>query len=301
MPGQRQRGMDHDIYAFAPLPTRPKLRLPGGARVAFFIVLHVEYRELTPPADAWRDPRFRGEFGDFAPEYRTWSYREYGNRVGIFRVLDMLDRFRLPVTAAVNARAAERYPTLVAALRQRGYEPVAHGLSAAQMITSRMDEAEERAHIEQSRAILAEAWGTTPRGWLGQDFGVTARTSRLLAELGFDYTLDWPNDERPYWHNPDRSLVAVPAQPDWDDVQTLWLRRVPLQRFAALVGDALARLLEEPDGGRVLGIGIHPWMIGAPHRIRYLGEALQQVTARPGVLAATAGQIATWFRENHSP
>lgn len=293
--------MDHDIYPFLPLPARRPLSLPGGARMAVFILLHVEYCELTPPSDAWRDPRFRGEFGDFAPEYRTWTYREYGNRVGIFRVLDVLDRFGLPVTAAVNALAAQRYPAVIAALRERGYEPVAHGLSAAQMITSRMDEAAERAHIERSRAILAEAWGTTPRGWLGQDFGVTARTSRLLAALGFDYTLDWPNDELPYWHNPDRSLVAVPAQPDWDDVQTLWLRRVPLQRFATLVGDALERLLEESDGGRVLGIGLHPWMIGAPHRVRYLVETLQQVAARSGVLAATAGQIATWFRESGSP
>ena len=297
MPGRRQRGMDHDIYPFSPLPLRPPFRLPERARVAFFIVLHVEYRELLPPPEAYRDPRFRGEFGDFSPEYRTWTYREYGNRVGIFRVLDMIGRFRLPVTAAIGATVAGRYPTLIATLREYGCEPVAHGRSAAQMLTSRMSEAEERDHIAQARADLARVWGSVPSGWLGQDFGATARTSRLLAELGFSYTLDWPNDEQPYWHNPDRSLVAVPAQAEWDDVQTLWLRRVPPQRFPRLVGDALTCLLDEPQGARVLGIGLHPWMIGAPHRIRYLGEALAQVAGRAGVLPATAGQIAAWFRE----
>lgn len=289
--------MDHDIYPYSPIVARPPFRLPGDARVAVFVLLHLEYRELTPPDGAFRDPRFRGEFGDFAPEYRTWTYREYGNRIGIFRVLSLFDALRLPVTVAVNAAAAERYPNLIEAARARGYEPVAHGLTATQMITGRMSEAEEREHIIAARDGLAHAWGMPPSGWLGQDYGVTPRTSRLLAEAGFSYTLDWPNDEQPYWHNPERSLVAVPSQPDWDDVQTLWLRRVPVHHYPRLVGDALERLVGESVGARVFAIGVHPWMMGVPHRIRYLREALERVAATPGVLVATAGQIAGWFRE----
>lgn len=297
MPGGRKAGMDHDVYPYSPIDRRPPFRLPGGARVAVFILLHLEYRELTPPAGAYRDPRFRGEFGDFAPEYRTWTYREYGDRVGVFRLLSLFDAFALPVSVAINAAEAERRPNLVKEVRSRGYEPIAHGLTATQIITSRMNEVEERAHIRAARDRLERAVGVKPRGWLGQDYGVTPRTSRLLAEEGFDYTLDWPNDEQPYWQNPDRSLIAVPSQPDWDDVQTLLLRRVPVHSYPQLVRDAIERLTEETVGARVFGIGVHPWMFGAPHRVRYLRDALEAIDTAPGVLAATTGQIAQWFRE----
>lgn len=296
MPGQRAPGMDHDIYPFSPLPTRPPFRLPDGARVAFYVLLHLECFELMPPGDAHRDPRFRNEFGNFFPEYRVWTYREYGARIGIFRLLDVLAEFGLMASVAVNAMAAERYPSLIEVLRAGGHEPVAHGLSANRMITSRMGEDEERRHIADSRDRLAQAWGAEPRGWHGQDYGATDRTSRLLAELGFDYTLDWTNDEQPYWHGGEGSLVAVPAQAEWDDVQTLWLRRVPVHQFPTLLGDAADQLLSEPPAGRVLGIGLHPWMFGAPHRIRYLREALKRVIGRPGVIPSTAGEIAASFR-----
>ena len=186
---------------------------------------------------------------------------------------------------------------LIEETRSRGYEPIAHGLTATQMITSRMSEDEERRHIRESRDRLQNALGLTPRGWLGQDYGATGRTSRLLAEEGFEYTLDWPNDEQPYWQNPDRSLIAVPSQPDWDDVQILLLRRVPVHSFPQLVGDAIERLVAEKDGARVFGIGVHPWMFGAAHRIRYLREALEGAASAPGVLFATTGQIAQWFKK----
>ncbi len=295
MPGQRREGMDHTIYPYSALPDRPALMLPGGAKIAFYVLLHLEYFELLPPGDAYSDPRFRGEFGNYTPEHRGWSYRDYGARVGIFRILDLLARHGIVASVAVNAMAAERYAPLVAMLREAGHEPVAHGMSANRMITSRMSEAAERQFIAESRDRLAQSWGVMPRGWHGQDYGATAHTSALLAELGFGYTLDWANDEQPYWHNPGRSLVAIPAPAEWDDVQTHWLRRVPVQSYPTLVGDAVAQLLTE-EGGRVLGIGLHPWMIGAPHRIRYLREALDRVAGRPGVLFATAGQIEGWFR-----
>jgi peptidoglycan/xylan/chitin deacetylase (PgdA/CDA1 family) len=287
--------MDHTIYPYSALPTRPPLTLPGGAKLAFYVLLHLDYYELLPPNDAYRDPRYRGEFGNYSPEYRAWTYRDYGARVGIFRILDLLARHGIVASVAVNAMAAERYAPRIRELRDAGHEPVAHGISASRMMTSRMSEAEQRQFITESRDRLAQGWGAMPRGWHGQDYGVTERTSALLAELGFGYTLDWPNDEQPYWHNPDRSLVAIPAPAEWDDVHTHWLRKVPVQSYPTLVGDAVDQLLTE-EGGRVMGIGLHPWMIGAPHRIRYLREALDRVVGRPGVVTATAGQIEGWFR-----
>jgi peptidoglycan/xylan/chitin deacetylase (PgdA/CDA1 family) len=178
---------------------------------------------------------------------------------------------------------------LIAACAARGFEPVAHGISASRMVTPRMTEAEERAHIETARDELAKIWpGAT--GWLGQDHGATARTTGILAEAGFAYSLDWANDDEPYRNA--SGLLALPPPAEYDDVQTLWLRRVPVARWPGLLRDALDRLLAEPRGGRVLGIGIHPWMLGAPHRIRYLRASLQDLASREGVHFATAGALA---------
>ena len=152
-----------------------------------------------------------------------------------------------------------------------------------------MDEATERAAIVAARDELGTIWpGAT--GWLGQDHGATARTTRLLAEEGFAYGLDWANDDEPYRHA--SGLVAMPPPGEWDDVQTLWLRRVPVTRWPGLVASALDRMAGEARGGRVLGIGIHPWVLGAPHRIRYLAEALEALAARQDVHLATAGALA---------
>ena len=283
------RGPDHAIHGYSPQPTRPGFLWPGGARLAVYLLLHIEHTEIEPPADAHRDPRFRGAFFTGTPDWHSWSYRDYGNRIGAWRILDLLDALKLPASVAVNTLAARRHPELVAACAARGFEPVAHGISASRMVTSRMSEAEERAHIATARDDLTRIWpGAT--GWLGQDHGATERTTRLLAEAGFAFSLDWANDDEPYRHA--SGLLALPPPADHDDVQTLWLRRVPVTRWPGLVRDALDRLLAEPRGGRVLGLGIHPWLLGAPHRVRYLRESLEDVASRAGVHVATSGALA---------
>jgi allantoinase len=283
------RGSDHAIHPWSPHPSRPDFLWPGGKRVAAYILLHIEHTEIVPPAEAHRDPRFRGAFFTGTPDWHGYSYRDYGNRIGAWRILDLLDALKLPASVAVNTLAARRHPELIAACRQRGFEPVGHGLSASRMITARMTEAEERAHILAARDALQHIWpGAT--GWLGQDHGATARTTTLLAEAGFDWSLDWANDDEPYRHA--SGLLALPPPAEHDDVQTLWLRRVPVTRWPGMLRDALDRLLAEPRGGRVIGIGVHPWMLGAPHRIRYLRESLEELAAREGVYLATAGEIA---------
>ncbi|MGG5808038.1 polysaccharide deacetylase family protein [Falsiroseomonas sp. CW058] len=286
-------GPDHRLHPWAPQPARPDFRWPGGKRVAAYILLHLEHTEIDPPAGTHRDPRFRGAFYSGHPDWTAYSYREYGNRIGIWRILDLLDRLKLPASVAVNLMAAQRHPEIVAACRDRGFEPVAHGISASRMVTSRMEEAEQRAHILRARDGLGAIWpGAT--GWLGQDHGATEATTRLLAEAGFAWSMDWANDDEPYRHA--SGLLALPPPGEWDDVQTLWLRRVPVTRWPALVRDALDRLLAEPRGGRVLGLGVHPWMLGAPHRIRYLAESLGDLASRAGLHVATCGALAAHAR-----
>jgi len=292
-------GMDNPYYAYSPLPSRPPLHWPGGARVAFWVLLHLEYWELDPPEDAYRDPRFVGEIGSYFPDYRTWTQRDYGNRVGIFRVLELLDRYKLRVTVAANSSALTRYPYLVAELKRRGCEFAAHGSHATRMVTSRMSEAEERALIRQSIDAVERASGRRPAGWLGQDFGESAATPRLLAEAGLDYVMDWPNDDQPYRMTVGRPFVSIPNHAEWDDVQLLWLRRVAMTSYPKLVGEAFSALHEEgARSGRIFGLGLHPWLIGMAHRIRYLDEALRAIAGHGEVWQATAGEIAAWYLQN---
>ena len=290
-------GMDNPWYDYVPYPKRPKLNWPRNARVAFYVVLHLEYYELLPPDGIVKDSRFTGEFGTYHPDYRTWTQREYGNRTGIFRVLDVLDRYQIRAGVAVNAMAAERYPFLMEQFRKRNYEIIGHGVSANRMISSKMSEAEEKQEIATSLAALEKASGTAPRGWLGQEFGESQRTPKLLADAGLDYVLDWPNDDQPYpMHvGEGRKFVSLPNQPEWDDVQQLWLRRINTARYPDIVGDAFELLHRE--GGQVFNLSIHPWLMGMAHRIKYLDEALRRIERFGNVWHATPGEVAKHYRE----
>lgn len=297
MVSYRAPGMDHDLYPYSALPTRPILRWPDGARVALWVVVFLEHWELDPPGSAVRDPRFIDPYGDFRPEYRSYAFREYGNRVGFFRILEALDRHGIRATVAANASACERYPFLVEECGNRGWEFAAHGTHATRMISSRLSEADERRVIETSADAVAHATGTRPRGWISQDFGESHRTPQLLAEAGFDHLAHWPNDDQPYVMTTDPELISVPYQSELDDVQLLWHRRTLTPRYPAIIEEAFSVLHEEGAGsGRSFGLGIHPWLFGMPHRIRYLNEALDKLVAFEGAWQASLGEIAAHAR-----
>jgi len=287
-------GMDHDLYRFSPIPVRDPIAWPGQARLAVTVLLHLEYWELVPPEGAIRDTRFTGEYGFYFPEYRPFTQREYGNRIGIFRVLDLLDGLPLRVTVAANAMALDRYPELVDRLLDRGVEFAAHGEAQTRMLSSAMTQDEERAVIGRVTDRFERRLGIRPSGWLGPDSGESPRTPQLLAEAGYSYLLDWPNDDQPYPMTTVPPLVSIPNQMEWDDVTALWLRKVPTSRYPGLVREAAERLAGE--GGRSFVLSLHPWVIGQPHRIRHLRAALAHLSEMEGLWHATAGEVAAHMR-----
>lgn len=290
-------GMDHDLYPYSALPERPKLAWPDGANLAFYVLLHLEYWELEPPEGSHRDTRFGSPRGDYFPDYKNFTQREYGNRIGIFRVLELLDRHGLTATVAANAGACERYPNLVEECMKRGYEFAAHSDYQSRMITSKLGDDAERAIIAASTETVEKATGQRPAGWLGIDSGESTRTPQLLAEAGYDYLLDWPNDDQPYLMSTDPNLVAIPNQMEWDDVNALWIRHIPNPRYPGLIAEAFRTLHEEgAESGRLFSLPLHPWVIGQPQRIRYLSEALKKICTLDGVWQTTAGEIARHFR-----
>lgn len=297
VPTEPRRGMDHALYAFSPLPARAPLAWPGGAPLALWIVLYLDYWELQKPEDAHCAPDVHGMWGHQFPDLRTYTYRLYGERIGVFRILDVLTRHGIRATVAAGAEICRRHPELVAECAMRGHEIAAHGTHATRMITSRMSESEERALIAESIDAVEQACGRRPLGWFGQDSGESTRTPFLLAAAGFEYVADWPNDEQPYWMTVEPPLVSLPLQAELDDLQFLWLRQQPTWRYPDCVEAAARRLVR--DGtvqGRTLGLGLHTWLFGRPHRIDYLDQTLSRLARREGIWQATALDIATAFR-----
>jgi len=283
--------MDHALYRYSALPTRaPPPPWPGGRRLAAYALLFLEHWELLPPAGALRDPRLVGEFGSFHPDYRSWTQREYGLRIGIYRVLDALQAAGIVPCIAANALALERLPALVRRLGDAGCEWIAHGLAATRIMHSKMTRDEQQAHIRTSLDTVERICGRRPAGWLSQDWGTTPDTFDLLADAGVRYTLDLPNDDQPYWMATRRPLLAIPYAAEWDDVQCQWLRFVEPRAHAEIAATAFERLHEE---GRcaVFGLGIHPWLAGMPSRIAALRTLLARIGGADGTWWTSPGAI----------
>ena len=315
--------MDHDLYLYRALrPTVPDSRpqrplghvghgpadaLTAGAspevqagRLQAFVVLFLEHWDAEPAPGQLRDPRLVGEYGSFTPDYRSWTQREYGLRIGIFRVIDALQGAGLTPAVAANARAVQRLPQLVDRLQRLGCEWVAHGLAATDILHSRMLLDAQREHVCASLDALQAATGVRPQGWLSQDWGTTPQTWQILADAGVRYVLDWCNDDQPYALRTSPPLHAVPLSAEWDDVQCQWLRHLEPQRHATLTLEAFDHLRGEcATWGRdaVFGLPVHPWVTGMSSRIATFKRLLSDLRSRDDVQWTLPGQI----RAHRSP
>ena len=293
--------MDHSLYRYSALPSRTRPPRPGPAPgLRAFVVLCLEHWEALQPEGAVRDPRFVGEFGSFTPDYRSWTQREYGLRIGVFRVIEALRAAGLRPAIAANAQVLARVPQLVRQLREWDCEWLGHGLCANALMHAKMPLAEQRAHIAQALEAVESHTGRRPLGWLSQDWGTTPDTFALLAQAGLRYTLDWCNDDQPYAMSVPPGagtapLVAVPLSAEWDDVQCQWLRQLSARAHGALALQAFDRLRAEcarEQRPAVFGLALHPWMCGMSSRIGALRELLQGLRARTDVQWCDPGEIA---------
>ena len=300
MPAERRPGMDHEHYEWSPINRRGTLRWPEGARIALCVVVTLEKMEWEAPPNSFTVSLPGGIADRPFPDYARVSHREYGHRVGIFRVLDVLEKHGIPATVAMDAMTAEANPYLVDHCRQRGAEIIGHGISVSRMITGRMTEEDEEDYVHSSVEALRQATGAPPQGWLGPEYGESERTPGILAAAGINYVCDWVNDEQPYRiTTPQGDLCALPLMWELDDINALWDRKVPIDRYARLLEESFDGLYEgSRESGLLMAFNLHPWLIGQPFRIRYLDQALGHMMRRQGVWAATGSEIAQWFRTN---
>ena len=300
MPAERRFGMDHPHYDWSPLNKRGILRWPDDARVALCVIVNLEHPEWDPPDVSFTTPFAGGLSARAFPDYARLSHREYGHRVGIFRVLDTLQKHGVKATVAMDAMTAENYPYLVRHCLDAGAEIIGHGVSLSRMITSNMSEDAEREYISESVAALTRATGSAPAGWLGPEYGESVRTPQLLSEAGLRYVCDWVNDEQPYpLHSPHGEIFTLPVMWELDDVSALWDRRVVIGRYQQLIEESFETLYEDGrHNGRLMALNLHPWLIGQPFRIGYLDRALDRIMRRGGVWATTGAEIVDWYRLN---
>ncbi len=301
MPAERRFGMDHEHYDWSPLNTRGILRWPDNARLALSVVVTLEHMEWLPPEGSFQPANLAG--GSAArpfPDYARISHREYGHRVGIYRVLDVLERHGIRPTVAMDALTAENYPYLVRHCLDRGCEIIGHGISVSRMITGNMTEQQERDYIRESLDALTRATGEAPAGWMGPEYGESERTPRLLGEAGVRYLCDWANDEQPYpLKVPSGELFALPVMLELDDVIAMAHRKVTVDRYATMLRETFDVMYHDgSENARSLVLSLHPWMIGQPFRIGFLDEALAHMLRRQGVWPASGSEVVDWYRNN---
>jgi allantoinase len=291
----RSPGLDQSIYPHSSFMLRPRWSLPGGERLALNIYLYLERFAAEPAEDDVFDRRFEATIANRKPFTRGNEVFEYGNRVGIFRVLDALDRLGLKASVPANSAACEAYPFLIEQFNRRGYEFLAHGSWASRMITSQMPLERQREEIESARAMVERTTGAQPSGWMSQDYGQSTQSPQLLAEAGFAYLSDYSNDDHPYRTTTAPSMIAMPNQSEWDDVQMLVHRRLPSQVWATAAKDAFDQLrLDGEQSARVFTLHIHPWISGQPARIKHLEGVLEHIAGVSKVWYGIAGDIASY-------
>jgi allantoinase len=288
----RRYGMDHDRYAWSMLKDRPPVQWPGGAKVALWITVALEVFPLDQQGKPFKLP---GGMVTPYPDLRHFTLRDYGARVGIWRMLELFDRLKLNATWAVNGRATERYPYLVRELAGRaGDEIAAHGWDMDQPHYGGQPEDEERTLVRRSLSALRDFTGQPVKGWVSPGRSESFNTPDLIAAEGVEWFGDWVNDDMPYdFTTKAGSLTAMPLSADVDDRQIIVEFRHSEADFAQQVIDQFAYLAREAEtsGGRIVSLSLHPWVIGQPHRIGALEQALSHIAAQPGVWSATGSQI----------
>jgi peptidoglycan/xylan/chitin deacetylase (PgdA/CDA1 family) len=289
--------MDQDHYDWSPLPWRPRLTWPEGNRVALCVVLALDHAEVDPPQDPLFANMAQPSPGTPYPDLNDYLTFQYGLRTGIFRLMRILDRHQIPVTVAIDAAVAENYPFVVEQCRAREWELIGRGLLANYPLGNRLDATDTRTYVQRSLDAVERHTGVRPRGWFGLDYLETVDTPSILAELGVEYVLDWPNDEQPYpMKVRNGTLISLPTLLELDDVYAQEHRKLTVWRWEQAVKDAFDTLFEDGrESGRLLTLSLHPWLIGQPFRVKSLDRALDYILNRKAVWAARAGEIARWY------
>jgi len=288
----KQPMLPADRLAYSAINERPPLALPGGARLAVWVIVNVEEWDptrptprtvLTPPAG-----------GSPMPDIPNWAWHEYGNRVGFWRFVEVFDALSIPAVLAINGSAVAAYPPIVRAAIERKWEFIGHGFTQRNMQSVE----NERADIRKTHEVIAKATGTPPRGWLGPGLTETWETPDLLVEEGYDYVADWVLDDQPVWlKTRSKPILNVPYTQECNDVAMMLIQHHKAAEYSDRALDQFEQIYADAaKSARVMALVVHPYIMGVAHRLKYFRRVLEIIRTRSGVKFWTGAQIADWYR-----
>jgi peptidoglycan/xylan/chitin deacetylase (PgdA/CDA1 family) len=284
--------MEHGRFNYSPIARRPRLELPNRARVAVWVTPNVEHFRYDRPAISLT-PMTAG----LKPDILNYAWRDYGARVGIWRLMEILERQGIVATAALNSEACIHYPEIIKEGNRLGWEWMAHGENNSSLFTGMPPDAETKIIAGVLDAIAAHT-GKRARGWLGPALTETDNTLDILAAAGIDYVADWCNDEQPYaMKTKTKPIIAIPYTLEIGDIPVFLDRGGNGEDFHRMIVDAFDTLYE--DGAkqyRVLSIALHPFLIGHPFRARYLEKALAHIKKHDAVWITTGSALVDWYK-----
>ena len=278
----------HDRYAFSALPDRPLYDWPGGKRLAVCLCNNIEWFSfMTGLGSDHTQP-------GAAQTTRNYAWRDYGNRVGLWYLFDLLDELGLPTSHNLNAAVLDNCPQIVDRIRARGDEVIGHGLTNSER-QDIMDEPTERAMIEATTDAISRHFGAPPRGWLGPYIVQSDVTLDLLQEAGYSYMLDWPADDQPFWMKTRTGrILSVPYSIEVNDSPAQVFRHHTGREFEEMIIDHFDEMLvQSRKYPLVFNIVLHPFVIGQPFRLHALRRALTRLLEhRDELWLTTPGGIA---------
>jgi peptidoglycan/xylan/chitin deacetylase (PgdA/CDA1 family) len=277
-------------FEYSPVTERRPITWPGEARVAVYVGLNVEHFLLDQPSTSiWPGT------AALTPDALNYGWRDYGARVGIWRTIESLDRHGIRPSVLLNSAVIDNHPQIIEAGLHRNWTWLAHGRTNSILHTA-MAVDEERLLLVEIADAITDATGSRPRGWMGPGLTETHHTPELLAEIGFDYVLDWTNDDQPYPLNVP-GMISVPYSVELNDL-LLFAKGTTGPEFVQIVKDQFEQLhADSATSGRVMALALHPFVIGQPFRHKYLDQVLGYLAAQPDVWLTTSDDIATHFRE----
>lgn len=293
-------------YAYVPLPARRPLRWPNGARVALIVTFNLETWDLTKDTDK---PYYAGGpailpdiLPGNVPDFPNYTWREYGQRIGIWRLFELFDTLGAKASCTANAVTFERRGAMTDAVLERGWELLTHNWEQGELLSDFTgDPAREREIVLRTLDAFERHTGRRSKGWLSSSLRGTLQTADILAEYGATFYCDIMNDDQPYLlKTPNGPIVSVPYSNEINDFTFITRKNFTTDQFAQALIEELDVLYEEGAvTGRIMNVGLHPHVSGRAHRIRAIREFIRHAQSLPGVWWATREEIADWYLANH--
>jgi len=280
----------HGRYDFSPIPERPRYEWPGGKRLALYVALNVEHYAFGQGLG-----HLLGAEGP-PPDHRNYCWRDYGNRIGFWRLLELLDELSLPACHLVNSSVYDHYPAIPEAIRARRDEVIGHGRTNSER-PGLLWEADEARMIAEVNATISRHEGRPPRGWMAPWMSQSRVTPDLLKEAGYSFLMDWPCDDQPIWLRTRAGpLLSIPYPLEINDSPQVLVQHHSATEFAKMIVDQFEEMLRQSQRQPlVCAISLHTMIFGQPHRIGVLRQALSAIVGhrereavwmtRPGAIA----------------